>query len=448
MSSLAEENLTIYIKHEEGRNEKPILCNRDATVHDLAEAVKKNADTFLDAFDGVCANKVDLEIYRLENGKKVVLKPREKIEQYVDTELLFNIGYCLYLERVDKTIQTKSFKLYYNTQTLDLVNQISKGDQDLGLSCQEKESVEQHEKLIKVYKKEQQVDGLNIPLESNKTLMEFHERTLVYELVDPKDYSTITSINDCIKVCNGQNIVLFGEPGHGKSATLNSLVRVTRGVHTQIVQTAGGSAKGTVACTPTKFEFSSDTGNAYFTVWDVPGLTKKSHGDDSNLKEIICNILDGNFTEERWLNMELPKPKSPQHNQDKKIHAVVCVVNGTAPELSSLPPFVRTICTHEGCNTPFFVVVTHADKFGEAGKKKEDITDSIATETGTDKSCIFTIANRDHLSKDTQWGDVDFTLEREIVRMLKTVLGAAYNDKNMKIMAAAVQKEEGGCSVL
>ncbi|XP_077990209.1 uncharacterized protein LOC144444597 [Glandiceps talaboti] len=408
-----DETFKMYVRYVHGgQNPIPIECFGKDTVHELARKLKLNAEKFqLRAGD---IDESDLDIFQIEeNGNRKKLHPRVKLSTVCNSDIEFDDGsFQIFVGHINHTSMCMFTCREINT-VYDLTDKLKERIHDFGLSESDMELVLMNEGRIQLYKKSTHSGGINTPLTMQDKLKDMKNIELVFNII-----SKTVDIANVEKKCCGQNIAFFGGPSHGKSSTINTLVKSMQGFHHHLAQTFTGVHSGTRNYTP----YRIDVNEKRFSLWDVPGTSLASqlrqHATDCRM--IISRILDGKLPA---LN-GIEGPFRAIGSVADKIHAIVCVQKGNA-DVEGIHALVIEEARNRDRSIPVFVIISHHDLMEP--KDVEEKVAAMSSTFGIDKSAIFTISNFDHSA--SSYHD-DPQRDRYVLAMLWHILSAAYTYKS------------------
>ncbi|XP_070533647.1 uncharacterized protein [Ptychodera flava] len=209
----------------------------------------------------------------------------------------------------------------------------------------------------------------------------------------------IITLDDIKEKCDDVNIAFIGAPGHGKSSTINTIIKALSRLHTPLASTWKGAATGTAALTTYKIDVKGKS----FTCIDVPGSALKkceNEGGKDRSSKVIADIFDGKYPENERLDYwAWYSPKAWAKTLTSSagvVHAVAYVHKGTA-EPDKLGNTVIEVAQRKGRGIPVFAIITHVDKM--SAEDVDKAVESISHTMGIDDARIFRVANFDHKQK-------------------------------------------------
>jgi len=180
----------------------------------------------------------------------------------------------------------------------------------------------------------------------------------------------ITALDkDCLDKKIWVNIGFWGEPGVGKSCTINTILRALNQMKVDRATVGPGDRPQTILYA--NYQLWAQHKDSCVNIWDTKGMSRTLKKDDTD-SIIIGQCLDGKFGKTKLRNTVDMRQQGSILNYpwwDLKIHAAVFVVSfkNPPPDEDEIGDSLLAVIANE-CNTrgiPVHVVITHNDYTNE-----------------------------------------------------------------------------------
>ncbi|XP_077990219.1 uncharacterized protein LOC144444608 [Glandiceps talaboti] len=432
----------IPVRYLQSVNPIWLPCRKNNTVADLAHYIQENIDSFhlsAEVSEEAQRRGSEIVILQTKGGETKQVNPLLSVQDLAnDKTLAFKINSgskpinpgLEFLVRYETSLQPLRFRCTDEENVAELISQIRKRMGEFRLADEDAEQAKQRTTEIVLRTVASKSGDKSKVLDPCEDLVKVKTKKLEFSF-QSLAMRTVT-LDDIEAKCVNQNIAFISMPGHGKSSSINTIIKALTRLHHPLASTWSGAATGTAVISP----YSFDLHGKKFRCVDVPGATlaecqSKDDKEHTKLKKVLGSVVDGEVPAHEPLNYwAWYSPASMFKYSFKKrcgpIHAIVYVHKGVA-QPDKLGSVVIQVAQKRGRGIPVFGLVTHIDKMTEEAIEKS--VDDISIAYGIDKARVFRIANLDHQQGESR---ASMTAESKdtanyVQQSLLAILSAAEN---------------------
>ncbi|XP_077990230.1 uncharacterized protein LOC144444616 [Glandiceps talaboti] len=404
-----DQQRVLYVKHCKAINPVKVKISNDDKVCDLANVIREKASDYSlagDVLQSLKCGESEVKISLLsEDGEIKPLDPLLHISEIgqdnvvfeVETEITKTRGRPMkILVKHSNAGRTQAVVCWENDTVFDVINEIREDFQRFGLGEDIANEVADPDKTMVLLRPGAKMGAQSEPMDTLEPACVLKDQLVSFRMESHKIEPLTT--DDIEKICVGQTIAFFGAPGHGKSATINTIGEAIPGVETPLTDTWNRHTTGTMVISPHFIQI----GKNFFNLLDVPGdglgdVSSKENRDKTG--KTISWILEGKFPKDAepgfwrdnnvftaWLSY-VKKPSTG------KVDAVVIIHDGSAASVDMLDKVVVDEARKlRGNGVPVLAVMTHVDKIESDDIIREKKTE-LSIATGIDEVNIFPISN-------------------------------------------------------
>ncbi|XP_070533634.1 uncharacterized protein [Ptychodera flava] len=384
----------IYVRHARVKgNLLPLHCLETDTIHELAQTVKDNAELFDLKSDDIKINTICLVLKddrgtsrKLEFFEPIsVIKENDRVELNEEQE-----GIEVFIKHRQTAARVR-FKCSDNDRVSDVPDKIRQRLEDFRLIQDHVEEIKKADNYIILKPIAKKKGDSSKVVDPSVKIIDIEEREFEFAV------QRRVTLDNIKAKCHGINIAFIGTPGHGKSSTINTIMRALSKLDMSIASTWTGATTGTVSLAAYKINVRG----SIFTCIDFPGPRLQRYSSEegkSRTSRLIRDIFDGKYPANELLDYfhwysPISWIKSLPRFSTGAVHTVIYVHKGNA-EQDRLCSTVIEIAKQKGREIPVLVIITHIDKM--TTREADEEVQKLSAATGIDRSRVFRFSNLDH----------------------------------------------------